>query len=351
MALGDPLGQDQISQYTNQASSAQFPWQQLGYNWNDKGDAIVKAYMSSFGRLPTQQEFDQATPIFQGPNGNAYVSSLAQQQQQLKQAPQQEAQLLGQIGPQINNLVSQQMQGQIKNLTDPNSPGYQAFAGNMNNLGITPSSGAFQAGLGSTLASDANQDISAALGSIGLPVISGFTQGQMAPFTQSVQQPYQLQNQGYDWQQFNAQAQMAKQLSEAGQPSGAMQDLGMAFNGLNAASNAARGAAAVGATYICTAMREHGILNETQVIELHDHLFKAFWKKPLKFIFYFLFGKTLVLLANRVCIEWELWKSRFYDDVIAEKDSVHAVNLYEQAFWDLFQNVKQRFSMVECHGF
>jgi hypothetical protein len=80
-------------------------------------------------------------------------------------------------------------------------------------------------------------------------------------------------------------------------------------------------------------MWEAGILSYGEVRALHNHLYKAWWKRPLKFLSYLIFGKLLVNLANKANTNWSLWREAFYDDVIAEPDSAKAVDLYESAFW------------------
>ena len=129
------------------------------------------------------------------------------------------------------------------------------------------------------------------------------------------------------------QSQLAQQLGQMAQPSGAQKDLAMAASASQAAGNL---------TWICTAMKKSGILTQNQVNVLHNHLYKAFWKRPFKFIGYFLFGRLLVHLAESVGTSWRAWKPEFYDYVISEPDPAKAVDRYEESFWNLFRVVKMR---------
>src|SRR5216683_4436349 len=67
---------------------------------------------------------------------NAFGPQVAQNQQNLQQSQ------LGKTQQTIQDLIQKQTAQTTSDLTNPNSPTYQSFAGMMNNLGITPSSGA-----------------------------------------------------------------------------------------------------------------------------------------------------------------------------------------------------------------
>jgi hypothetical protein len=94
------------------------------------------------------------------------------------------------------------------------------------------------------------------------------------------------------------------------------------------------------ATWICTAMRRHGVMTQEEIDQLHDHLYLALPYKPWSFLKYLILGKPLVMLANMVDTEWGDWKPLFFDIPMAEKNPVEAVKLYEMAFWNLFRVVK-----------
>jgi hypothetical protein len=310
-----------------------------------------------FGRNPTQSELAQFAPYYAGTNinetntstGNQAIGSYFNQQNEIANAPQKEADAIKAQIPIIQDLINQQMTGTIKNLTDPNSPQYQAFAGNMNNLGITPSSGAFQAGLGGTMGNAANDYIGKAIGSVGLPIASGYSQGMMAPFNSAMGRPDKLFDNNLDFQNFMTQMKAGQEFAQGNQPSD-FEKFGIPLigAGIGAGGSAAGGQFSKKPTWICTAMKQSGFLTEAEVSALHKHLFRAFWKRPLKFLGYILFGKLLVLLAESVRTHWGTWKPDFYDAVIAEQDPAKAVDLYEAAFWRLYQVVRQRKAERVC---
>jgi hypothetical protein len=313
--------------------------------------AAVYAYqdfMNQFGRAPSQQELAQFAPYYMGadPNianvagGNQAISSYFNQQNQIAQAPQQEAQQIQAQIPIISNLVNQQTQATAQDLTNPNSPTYQSFAGLMNNMGITPSSGAFQAGLGGVLGQNAAQATNAALGSVGLPIASGYSQGSMAPFQQAMQQPQEQFTNNLQMQDMLQQMMAASQIAQQGAPSGLQNALGMASGSAQGAGSLLQGGAqAYKATWICTAMVKAGVMDTFELQNIHYHLFKAFWKRPFKFLKYLLFGRCLVYLAAKHNTDWRVWKPEFYDRVMAEPDPAKAVDLYEEAFWNLYRNI------------
>lgn len=244
-------------------------------------------------------------------------------------------------------LIDQVMGNYSKNLTDPNNPLYQQFAGNMNNLGITPSSGAFQAGLGGNLANHANDLQSQLMGTLGFPSLQGI-QGLSGQANRNLQGSAPMAQQNLTTQQnslgdFGRMQAMAQYLQNQMEPSGFDKNLGRAAGAANALQGVGTGmGAASAATWICTAMVKAGVMTKDEVKELHDHLYKAFWFKPFKFLGYLLFGKFLVYLAQSVNTDWRIWKPAFYQDVMAEPDPIKALNLYEQAFWDLLKVIRER---------
>jgi len=246
-------------------------------------------------------------------------------------------------------LIDRVMGNYAKNLTDKNNPMYQAFAGNMNNLGITPDSGAFQAGLGGNLANQANNLQSQLMGTLGFPALGGIQ-------NLSGQANYNLQNsapgaqanltgQQQNLSDFGRMQAMAQYLQRQMEPSGFEKNLGYAGGAAQAAQGLGTGlAAAHQLTWICTAMVNHGVMTRSEVDALHKHLYKAFWKRPLKFVGYILFGRLLVALAEFVRTDWRVWKPNFCEDVMAEKDPAKAVDLYAESFWNLYRVVRDRLS-------
>lgn len=326
-------------------------WQGPGGGATAQNFYAASEFNKMFGRNPSQSELAQFAPYYASgdpnrinqTNGNQAISSYFNQQQQAANAPQQEAAAMQAQYPIIQDLINKQMTGAIQNITDPNSAQYQQFAGNMNNMGITPSSGAFQSGLGSAIGNAENSFMSQALGQVGLPIASGYSQGAMQPFNDAMGQPGQQFSNNLQLQDFLTQSQMGQQMAE--QMQGKNSFLNYLPGMLQGGGQAAGGAAQLkqsGATWICTAMVKHGVMTKNEVNALHDHLFKAFWSKPFKFLGYFLFGKLLVWLAESADVDWKVWKPSFYQDVMAEPDPVKAVALYESAFWNLYIVAKQR---------
>jgi len=341
--LQPPTGQDPISvlpQYGGAGGGSQAAQYYAGQYFNQL-----------FGRNPTQSELSQFAPYFMGgdPNianvtgGDQAISSYYNQAQQAANAPQQESQALQQQIPIIQNLVQGQTDAQTKNLLDPNSSTYQQFSGLLNNMGITPSSGAFQAGVGGTLAQNSANATNAALGAVGLPIASGYSQGAMAPFQQAMQQPQEQFSNNMQLQNMLQEMQAAAGISSQASPSAFQQAMGMASGGAQGAGSLLQGGAqAYKATWICTQLCEKGLLTPSEVNQLHRHLYRAKWKRPFKFLGYFLFGRLLVGLANSVGTHWGTWKPEFYDRVMEEPDPIKAVDLYADAFWHLYANVKWR---------
>jgi hypothetical protein len=331
---------------------------------------VFDEFNKLFGRNPSQSELDQFTNYYASgdPNkandaaGNSAISSYFNQQQQAANAPQQEATALQNQIPIIQNLINSQTQATTADLTNPNSPTYQSFAGLMNNMGITPSAGAFQAGLGGQIGQNAANATNAALGAVGLPLASTYSQGATTPFTTAMNQPGELFSNNLQLQ--NLITEMGLLPKQGG--NGMWGDIiggglsGAAAGGAKGGPWGALAGGAAGAgggyakstgTWICTELCERGLLTRNEVEKIHAHLFKAKWKKPWLFLGYFVFGTLLVFLANKVNTAWNVWKPEFYDQVMQEPDPVKALALYEQAFWSLFRNVRRRLGTEISYGF
>jgi hypothetical protein len=348
------LNQDLYDQFRNALGQADF---NSGYG-NQYIDTFKQAFKNLTGNDATTP--DIANFIQQAGVGSANlpgtptysdISSLANNyiQQTYPQnvsgfAQQQQTDQLGKTQQTIQDLISKSTATTAADLTNPNSPTYQSFSGLMNNLGITPSSGAFQAGIGGVLGQNAANTANSALTGVTLPALSGI-QNLSGYGLQQAQGQSSLSHMN-DLGDFNLQAQLAQMLAKEGQPSGLQNALGMTSSLLNAGGNAGTGAANVAgaykATWICTAMRKAGVLAPSEVYRLHQHLFPNLFRRFWKFMGYFAFGKILVGLANWVKVDWEQWRPEFYDRVIAEPDSLKALDLYENAFWSLAVEVKHR---------
>lgn len=275
-----------------------------------------------------------------------YVPTAFSNQIQGYQQQQQGDALKKNIGT-GEDLISQAMGTFSKNLTDPSNPMYQQFSGNMNNMGISPSSGAFQAGLGGTIANQGANLQQQLMSSLGFPALQGI-QGLSGQANQNLQgaaptAQANLTSQQNQLGDFGRMQAIAKMLQQQMEPSTFQKDIGMAAGAGQAAGGlgqAMGGASQI--TWICTAMVHAGVMTRLEVKALHEHLYKAKWKRPFKFLGYILFGKLLVLLANKVGTHWGTWKPMFYDEVMNESNPVKAVDLYEEAFWDLFRVVRAR---------
>lgn len=332
--IGDTLDQDTISKLIQSANSHNFDWGGAGYaQWSPWGDNIVKDYLTNFNRLPTNQEFQMAEPQFHGAGGDAYVASLAQQQDQLNKAPQQEADALQKQIPIIQNLINSQTQATAQDLTNPNSPTYQSFSGMMNNMGITPSSGAFQAGMGGVLGQNASQAINSALGSVGLPIASGYAQGSMAPFNSAMGRPDQLFQHGLSVQDFLMQSDLAKSLSNSGNPSGAQNILSMATGSAQGGGSLLQGASAAknATSYVCKELIKRDLLCESDMDDFHFHIMPAMFKKGRAFWKYAMDGYKLVQAVNKRGLNWAAFKPLLFDRVMDEPDACKAVDLYADA--------------------
>lgn len=297
----------------------------------------IQALPSALGSNSGSLGYGDMTGIANSFIQNQYGPEVAKYQQQ------QQATQLSSSQDLVQNLINKTMGNTASQFSDPNSSVYQSFSGGMNNLGISPSSGAFQAGAGSTIANAGLDASNSALASIGIPAISGIQNLSSAPYQSSISSGSSALTDLNNVRDFNMQAQLAKILGDEGQPSSSQNILGMASGSAQGAGSLLQGGAqAYKATWICSAMKKAGVLSGEEIDGLHDHLFKAFWKRPFKFLGYFIFGKLLVFVAERNNTDWRIWKSEFYNKVMAESDPVKALDLYEEAFWHLHANVRIR---------
>lgn len=269
---------------------------------------------------------------------NSAGPQIAQHQQQ------QQSDQLGKTQQTIKDLVQQQTAASAADLTNPTGPTYQAFSGALNNLGITPSSGAFQAGLGGTLGQNASRSINSALGAVSLPAISGIQGMNQIPY-QFAQGNSDLShlNQVSD---FGMEAELAKILASQGQMSGTQQILGNTFAGLNAGGNAAGGVgkliSALGSggsggsggsqtSYVCMELIKRGLLCESDMDDFHVHIMPAMFKKGRAFWKYAMDGWRLVNAVNAKSLDWKAFKTLLFDRVMEEADPCKAVDLYADA--------------------
>lgn len=315
-------------------------------------DLFKQQFKNLLGRDPTPDELGQfqvnalagALPNAQNP-GYGALSGLASSYIQNQFGPQaadyqkkQQTQQLGQSENQLQDIVNKTMSNTTSALTDPNSQIYQKLAGSMNNLGITPSSGAFQAGVGSTIANSGLNAANAGLQAIGIPGIQNIAGLTSVPYEQSFSSGQNAISDLNSLRDFNLESVIAQQLFNQSQPSGFEKDLGYANTASSILANLGKGYSSVGKpTWICTAMWRNKVLAACEVDRLHHHLFKSFFRRFFKFMEYFILGRVVVFMAERKGVDWHDWRTMFYDRVIAEPDSLKAVALYEEAFWQLFR--------------
>lgn len=313
------------------------------------GNDFFQQFQNDVGRAPTSDEINQffsqaVNPVmgssagFGGTDPNAVVQSYLPQAYQTQIQQNQQAQLNNPttgIGAQIANLGNQVGATTAKDLADPNNPIYQAFAGGMNNLGITPSSGAFQSGIGSTIGNAISNTEQQGLSSLGLGAIGG----NQSPSFQSLYGQGQQAQQGITGynqaiNNFDMQSQLAQMLQQMGQPSGFQTALGEAGAASKAFGNVAPGATALGSqmtSYICKELIKRDLLCESDMDDFHVHIMPAMFKKGRAFWKYAMSGHKLVQAVNEKGMDWKVFKPLLFDRVMEEADPCKAVDLYADA--------------------
>ncbi len=308
-------------------------------------DTFQSTFQNLLGRPPTQEELSgfASKALFGAWNqpGNLNFSdttNLANNYIQQAFGPQmaehQQQQQMGQLGKYqgaIQDLISKQTQATSQDLMNPNSPTYQGFAGQMNNMGITPSSGAFQAGLGGVLGQSAANAQNQALGQFSLPAIGGAFQ--------TGQQPYQFalgnSNIGRlnDLEDFSLQSSLAQKLAAQGAPSGLQSAMGMASGGAQGAGGLMQGGAAAktATSYVCMELIKRGLLCDMDMDDFHIHIMPAMFKKGRAFWKYAMDGWRLVDAVNAKGLDWKTFKPLLFDRVMEEPDPCKAVDLYADA--------------------
>ncbi len=269
---------------------------------------------------------------------NPYLQNQYGGQIQGYQQQQQQDQLKRSQGT-VQDLVNQQNQASIQNLLSPQV--MEQFKQGLNNSGQLDS-GAFSTQLANRLAQGANANESAALGAVGLPQISQMAGTANAPYEQFLQQMNPgLQNFGGGATAFNdfqMQSDLANRMQS--KPSFMEQYGPLIGASLNAAGDV--GAAAMGKpspaspgggiTFICTAMKEAGVLSEDEVQKVHDHLFPMAPNRLMHLFEYFAKGPVLVKRVLEKGIDLKKWREFFFDRVVAEPDKEKSVDLYADAF-------------------
>lgn len=176
----------------------------------------------------------------------------------------------------------------------------------------------------------------------------GATQNQQGLQQGGLQRQFSLD----DWQK---QAQLAREVGASQIPQQSSNGIssyipgvlegsaaGAPFGSIGAIAGAVLGGASQGGkkgTFICTAMKEIGILTEEEVQKIHDHLFPIFPKRIIQVLFYGVHGPRLVEEAKKKGIDWKKWKELFFGRVVEEKDQEKAFDLYVNAFVTLWKEV------------
>jgi hypothetical protein len=264
---------------------------------------------------------------------NSYVQNTFGPQVQKYQQQQQTDSLNG-VQKQIGDLVNQQTQNFTKQFSDPTSDVYKTFSGNMNNLGITPSSGAFQAGMGSTIAGAGSGFINQMLGGVTSPALNNIQGTSSAPYQQTMQNRYSGLGHLNELGDFGLQSDLAKFLQNQMQPSGFEKGLGYAKTASSILGNTAGPGMAIGSqmtSYVCKELIKRNLITESDMNDFHTHIMPAMFTKGRAFWKYACDGYAMVQAANQAGIDWKKFKPLLFDFVMAEKNPAKAVNLYAKA--------------------
>lgn len=239
----------------------------------------------------------------------------------------------------VQDLINKTMKSTSDQFADPLSSLYQGFSGKMNNLGISPSSGAFQAGAGSTIADAGMSAANTALNNIGIPTIQGIQGLSGTPYQNSMSSGTSAVTDLNNIRDFNLQAELAQSLASMGGPSGAQGILGMATGASQGAGSLLGGIGEYkkggGTSYVCKELIKRGLLHESDMDEFHAHIMPAMFKKGRAFWKYAMDGKALVDAVNVRGDEaqriWWAAKPLLFDRVMGEHDPAKAVDFYAEA--------------------
>lgn len=347
-----PYYADTYNQYLQQKGWGAQP--QVKAQMDAFGTDFSQQFQNAVGRPPTADEINQfyqqsvnpqvGTSLgLGGTDPNALASAYIPQafQSQIQQHQQDQ---IPKLQTQIQDVVGGVTKNTAQDLANPNSPTYQALSGVMNNAGISPSSGAFQAGAGGVIGQAASQAENQALTGLGFPAIAGMQspsfqslagQGQQAgasTFGNNLNWNQQLQN-------FNMQADLAKQMQKDAAPGWAEKyavPLGSAA--LQGGGAAASGAAT---SYICLELIRQGLASEHDLFKLHEKVLPAVWTRARAFWLYAKNGRELVHETHHQEVNWKKYRKLFLDDVFAKPDADSAVNAYADAFRMLCNEVNR----------
>lgn len=341
----DPAYFNLINQMMQPGGKVGWTFDESNQKLNQYGTDFYQQFQNAVGRPPTQDEVNNyfssaVSPVmstsagFGGTDPNAVAQSYIPQafQSDIQQNQQNQ---MGNLANQISSLGTQVGQNTASALADPTNPMYQAFSGSMNNLGISPSSGAFQSGIGSTIGNAISQSESQGLNNLGMGAIAGNQSPNFQSLLGTGQQAASGMN-SYNQQidDFMMQSQLAQQLAGMAQPSTAQKDIGMAAGASQALGGIGTGMAggAQLTSYICKALIAHGLAAETDLDLLHQKTIPAIWQKARAFWLYATHAKELVAIAEAKKMDWRPWRKWFLDDPMDAATSIEAVNEYIAAY-------------------
>lgn len=349
----DPTFQQLYNQIVGNTGPGGFQW--TAQNTTDKLNQYVNDFSQQFtnatGQAPTADQISQfltqaVSPVGGTQAGFAGTDPNAVAQQYIPQAYQPQIQQQGQkqtagLANQISNVATQVGNQTAQQLKDPLSLLYQGFSGGMNNMGITPGSGAFEAGLGGTIGNAASGAISSGLQSLGFPSIAGNQSPSLSALGGlGLQQQGLMSNYNQQLNDWFMQSGLGEKLFNESQPSAAQQDIGMASGAANAAGGLMKGAGELTAgasltSYICMALISHGLATESDLDLLHYKTVGAIWKKARAFWWYATHAQDLVAIAEERKMDWKPWRKWFLDDPISKPTAVEAVDEFIVAYKSL----------------
>lgn len=313
-------------------------------------NTFAKQYQNLTGQAPTAQQindyFTNVAPQLAGTNvadQNSLINNFlsTQYQPQIQQyQQQQQTNNLNTAQQTAQNLIQQQNQADITNLTDPANMAKIEQSFNQNGL---LNSGVFSQGLADQLAQATNSNVANAIGGITIPGIENIQNTQNAPYQQFLNglQPG-LGQAGQNQQSqlnFNQESQLAQQLADMGSPSELQQWAPILQGALQGG-----GAAASGKTYLCTHMKNLGLMTEDEVDAVHRKIFPYAFLHPLDLIAYAVTAPTFILIAND-WMDWNALKPRLCDEIICCKSSREAFRRYKAVCEEIFFGKEIRYGV------
>ncbi len=72
-----------------------------------------------------------------------------------------------------------------------------------------------------------------------------------------------------------------------------------------------------GSSFICTALRAHGLMSLRETVIMTKFMLRGLWQRADFFAWYFRHGKKAIEMAERQNFDWAAIKNRFVDEIIA----------------------------------